>query len=162
MENINIYNKPINNEEQEIIKENTKFDEKDTEEQEIKKKLNDLLSKIECFDPSTWAKIHDKLNEGMIGTCLTSKDCYRIGFIKFLIDQAKEGNIHFAKDGNHFYVYNNQYWIKISEDLLKNFLHMAAENMGIPIGLCICVKFIKSTYEQLIESGFFEKMVKGM
>ena len=83
MENINIDNKPINNEEQEIIKENTKFDEKDTEEQEIKKKLNDLLSKIECFDPSTWAKIHDKLNEGMIGTCLTSKDCYRIGFIKF-------------------------------------------------------------------------------
>lgn len=37
---------------QEIIKENTKFDEKDTEEQEIKKKLNDLLSKIECFNPS--------------------------------------------------------------------------------------------------------------
>ena len=36
MENINIDNKPINNEEQEIIKENTKFDEKDTEEQEIK------------------------------------------------------------------------------------------------------------------------------
>ena len=30
MENINIDNKPINNEEQEIIKENTKFDEKDT------------------------------------------------------------------------------------------------------------------------------------
>ena len=161
MENLNIDNKYINNEKQGVIKENTKFDEKDTEEQEIKKKLNDLLSKIECFDPSNWAKIHDKLNSGMIGTCLTSKDCYRIGFIKVLIDKAKESNIHFGKDGNNFYVYNNQYWIKISEDLLKSFLHMAAQKMGIPIGLSICVKFIKSTYEQLIESGFFEKMVQS-
>ena len=46
MENLNIDNKYINNEKQGVIKENTKFDEKDTEEQEIKKKLNDLLSKI--------------------------------------------------------------------------------------------------------------------
>ena len=36
MENLNIDNKYINNEKQGVIKENTKFDEKDTEEQEIK------------------------------------------------------------------------------------------------------------------------------
>ena len=144
-----------------IIEENTKFDEKNTEEIAIKKKLNILLYNIITFDANEWEEIHNQLNEGIVGKNVSSKDCYRIGFIKYLIEFAKENNILFAKDGNHFYIYNGQYWIKISEDLLKGFLHIAAKKMGIPDSLGICVKFIKSTYEQLIESGFFEKMVQS-
>ena len=139
MENINIDNQLINNEKLNVLEEKTKFYEKDTEEQEIKKKLNYLLSKIIRLDTSMWVKIHNTLNEGIVGKNVSSKDCYRIGFIKYLIGFAKENNILFAKDGNNFYIYNNQYWIKISADLLKSFLHMAAQKMGIPIGLSICV-----------------------
>ncbi len=144
-----------------IIEENTKFDEKNTEEIAIKKKLNILLYNIITFDANEWEEIHNQLNEGIVGKNVSSKDCYRIGFIKYLIGFAKENNILFAKDGNHFYIYNGQYWIKISEDLLKGFLHIAAKKMGIPDSLSSCVKFIKSTYDQLIESGFFEKMVQS-
>ena len=68
-----------------IIEENTKFDEKNTEEIAIKKKLNILLYNIITFDANEWEEIHNQLNEGIVGKNVSSKDCYRIGFIKYLI-----------------------------------------------------------------------------
>ena len=143
------------------IEENKTFDEKDTEEIAVKKIWNALLSVILFFDSFRWNQIHDELNDGIVGNKVSSKDCYRIGFIEYLKQFAKNNNILFAKDGSIFYAYNGEYWIKISEDLLKGFLHEAAKRMGIPDSLSSCVKFIKGTYEQLLESGFFEKMVQS-
>lgn len=144
----------------EIPEENKAYDEKNTEEIAVIKIWNALLYFIVFFNPFAWGKIHDELNEGIVGKKVAAKDCYRIGFIYHLRKFARDNNILFAKDGNHFYSYNGEYWIKISEDLLKGFLHKASKKMGIPDSLSSCVKFIKSTYEQLIESGFFVKMVQ--
>lgn len=145
----------------EIPEENKAYDEKNTEEIAVIKIWNALLHFIVFFNPFAWGKIHDELNEGMVGKKVAAKDCYRIGFIDNLKKFARDNNILFAKDGNHFYSYNGEYWIKISEDLLKGFLHKASKKMGIPDSLSSCVKFIKSTHEQLIESGFFVKMVQN-
>ncbi|MDD2697470.1 MAG: phage/plasmid primase, P4 family [Arcobacteraceae bacterium] len=150
----------ITDEIQEVIESHKTFDETNTEEGAVKKSLNALLSVIVFFISVRWGQIYDELNEGIIGKKVPAKDCYRIGFIDHLKQFAKTSNILFAKDANHLYVYSGEYWIKISEDLIKGFLHRAAKKMGIPEGLSKCVKFIKSTYEQLIESGFFEKMVQ--
>lgn len=141
--------------------ENQVYDENNVEEIAIIKIWNKLLDSIIPLNPGDWEKIHNDLNEGIIGKKVSSKDCYRIGFIEHLKGLAKNNNILFAKDGNHFYLYNDKCWIKISEDLLKGFLHNAAKKMGIPDSLSVCVKFIKSTYEQFIELGFFQKMIQN-
>lgn len=145
-----------------IIKEhNSAFDEINTEEGTVKKNLNELLCAITLFDSFQWKQIHEDLNAGIIGKKVLSKDCYRIGFINNLKQCAKDKNVHFAKNENKIYVYSGQYWIDVSEELLKDFLHKATKAMGIPDGLGNCVKFIKSVYEQLSESGFYEKMLQG-
>ncbi|MDX9743820.1 MAG: phage/plasmid primase, P4 family [Arcobacteraceae bacterium] len=161
MENEAMNTDTVIDEEIEIDEENKVYDEKNAEEIAVIKIWNALLHFIVCFNPFTWGKIHDELNEGIVGKKVASKDCYRIGFIDNLKKFARDNNILFAKDGNHFYSYNGEYWIKISEDFLKGFLHKASKKMGIPDSLSSCVKFIKSTYEQLIESGFFVKMVQN-
>ena len=162
MENKAMNTKPIIIDEKKGTTElNKAFNEENTEETAAKKIFNELLNVIISFDSFRWGQIHDELNKGIIGNNVASKDCYRIGFIEHLKQFAKNNNILFAKDGSIFYVYNGKYWIKISEDLLKGFLHLAAKKMGIPESLSSCVKFIKGTYEQLLESGFFEKMVKS-
>jgi putative DNA primase/helicase len=147
-------------EEQEVSLDKT-FNETNTDEGFVKKILNTLLSVIIFFDSTRWQQIHEELNAGIVGKEVGSKDCYRIGFINYLKEFAKNSNVLFAKDGNNFYIFNGEYWIKITEDLLKGFLHIAAKQMGIPESLSSCVKFIKGTYEQLLESGFFEKMVQS-
>lgn len=159
MENTNT-TRMITDEVQEVIESHKTFDETNTEESAVKKSLNALLSVIVFFTSVQWGQIYDVLNEGIVGKKVPAKDCYRIGFIDYLKQFAKTSNILFTKDANHLYVYSGEYWIKISEDLIKGFLHRAANKMGIPESLSKCVKFIKSTYEQLIESGFFEKMVQ--
>jgi len=137
------------------------FDETNTDEGAIKKILNELLHFIVFFDSFRWGQIHDELNEGIVGKKVGSKDCYRIGFIDYLKQFARNNNIFFAKDGSKLFVYSGESWIVISEDLLKGFLHRSAKQMGIPVSLSGCVKFIKGTYDQLLESGFFEKMVQS-
>lgn len=143
----------------EVLELDKAYDEKNAVEIAVIKIWNSLLNFIVLFSPTEWKKIHDELNEGIVGERVSSKDCYRIGFIAYLKKFAKANNILFAKNGNKFFAYNGEYWIYIEDDLLKGFLHKAAKKMGIPDSLSGCVKFIKGTYDQLIESGFFEKMV---
>ena len=158
-EQMDIQNELVKNDEmQELDKA---YDEKNALEIAVIKIWNSLLNFIVLFSPIEWKKIHDELNEGIVGKKVSSKDCYRIGFITYLKEFAKANNILFAKNGNKFFAYNREYWIYIEDDLLKGFLHKAAKRMGIPDSLSGCVKFIKGTYEQLIESGFFEKMVQN-
>jgi len=137
------------------------FDEVNTEERAVKKILNSLIEEIISFDSVTWGQIHEDLNANIVGKKVSSKDCYRIGFVDHLKLFAKNQDCLFAKDGNKLYIYSSEYWIKISEDLIKGFLHKAAKKMGIPEGLSNCVKFIKNVHEQLVESGFYEKMVQS-
>lgn len=146
---------------QEIQNLDKAYDEKNALELAVNKIWNSLLNFIVLFSPTSWKKIHDELNEGIVGERVSSKDCYRIGFITYLKEFAKANNILFAKNSNKFFAYNGEYWIYIEDDLLKGFLHKAAKKMGIPDSLGGCVKFIKGTYEQLIESGFFDKMVQN-
>lgn len=146
--------------EQNISESNELFDETNTDENNLKKILNKLLFIIAFFDQLRWCKIHDELNNGIVGQKVPTKNCYRIGFVNHLVSFAKTANVLFGKEGSKLYVYSGEYWIHISEDLIKGFLHRAAKKMGIPESLSKCVKFIKSTYDQLIESGFFEKMVQ--
>ncbi len=137
------------------------FDEVDTEEGAVKTILNELIAIIEPFDKLTWEQIHEELNKGIVGKKVSAKDCYRIGFINHLKRFAKEKNFLFAKEGNKLFVYSGEQWIHISEELMKSFLHKSASKMGIPDSLSNCVKFIKNVYEQLSESGFYEKMVQS-
>lgn len=139
---------------------NQTFDENNTDEIDAKKELNKLLLYIPFLSPNTWEEIMEKLNEGILGSPVAAKDCYRIGCIDKLKQYAIEKQTLFAKDGTKLYVYNNRYWIQVSEDLIKFFLHKAMRNMGIPNAYNACVKFTKSVHEQLIESGFYEKAVK--
>lgn len=141
--------KTIVDKKQESIEVNKTYDEVNTEEGAIKKIWNALLDVIIFFDSIMWGQIHEELNEGIVGKKVASKDCYRIGFVEQLKEFAEKYNILFAKDGSKFYAYNGEYWISISEDLLKGFLHKAAKKMGIPDSLSSCVKFIKSTHELL-------------
>lgn len=143
-----------------ISQENT-FHEPHTDEINAKTILSKLLNFIPLLNQLDWSKIFDDLNKGIVGKNINEKDCYRVGFIERLKKYAKSQNCLFAKDGNKLYIYNDQYWIKLSEDLIKNFLHKAAKKMGIPTGHSYCVKFIKNVYEQLFESGFYEKMVQN-
>ncbi len=154
-------NTKTSNEHEQVVVNDNRFDEVNTDERAVKKILNALLVVIVFFDSFRWNQIHDSLNDGIVGNKVSSKDCYRIGFIDYLKIFAKKNNAFFAKDGSKFFVYSGESWILISEDLLKGFLHMAAKKMGIPESLSGCVKFIKGTYEQLLESGFFEKMIKS-
>jgi len=137
------------------------FDENNTDEIDAKTILNLLHRAIPILSQSDWSMLFEKLNKGIVGKKINEKDCYRVGFIEKLKEFAKMQNCLFAKDGNKLYVYNEQYWIKLSEDLIKDFLHKAAEKMGIPTGHSYCVKFIKNVHEQLFESGFYEKMVQS-
>jgi putative DNA primase/helicase len=146
---------------QETYEQEKAYEETNTDESAIKKTLNMLLQLILFFDSFRWNQIHDELNEGIVGKKVSSKDCYRIGFIDYLKQFARDNNVFFAKDGSRLFLYSGESWISISEDLLKGFLHIAAKKMGIPDSLSSCVKFIKGTYEQLLESGFFEKMVQS-
>ena len=143
------------------INTNDTFCEEETDEIDAKKVLNILLMFIPFLDQNVWQMIMDKLNEGILGKPVPAKECYRIGFIDRLKRYAKEKKTLFAKDGTKLYVYNGEYWIRVTEDLIKSFLHKGMKNMGIPDGYNACVKFTKSVYEQLIESGFYEKMVKS-
>ena len=158
-EQIDIQNELVKKDETQ--EQNKAYAEKNALEITVIKIWNTLLHFIVLFSPIEWKKIHDELNNGIVGKKVNSKDCYRIGFINHLIEFAKNNNILFAKDGNKFFAYNSECWIDIEGDLLKGFLHKAAKKMGIPDSLSACVKFIKGTYEQLIESGFFEKMVQN-
>lgn len=137
------------------------FDEVDTDEGAVKKNLNVLLNVTPSFTSHKWGEIHKALNNGIVGKEVPAKDCYRIGFINKLKEFAKTHNILFARDGNKLYVYSGEYWISISEELMKEFLHKAASKMGIPHSLSHCVKFIKGVYSQLSELGFYEKMIKS-
>ena len=135
------------------------FDEVETNEPDAKKIFNYLSNFIIYLSSFKWGQIFDRLNKGIIGKKINPKDVYRIGFVERLKKIAKERQVLFAQDGNKLYIYNKEYWIQVSEGLIKEFLHKVATKMGIPTGYSSCVKFIKSVYEQLIESGFFEKMV---
>lgn len=145
----------------EDIVDKNRFHETGTDEKAVKRILNELLNIIMPYDHSQWETIHNDLNEGIVGKNVPAKDCYRIGFITSLKKFAKKQNILFARDGNKLYVYSGEYWISISEELMKEFLHKAATTMGIPASLSNCIKFIRSVYEQLSESGFYEKMIQG-
>ena len=149
------------NEHEQVIVNGNRFDEVDTDEGTAKKILNAMLSIIMFFNPHHWEDIHQVLNNGIIGKEVPAKDCYRIGFINKLKELAKKHNILFARDCNKLYVYSGEYWINISEELMKEFLYKATSKMGIPHSLSYCVKFIKGVYEQLSESGFYEKMIKS-
>ena len=148
-------------EHEQVVVDDNSFDEVDTDEGAGKKIFNALLAIIIFFDSFRWNQIHDDLNEGIVGNKVPAKDCYRIGFINHLKQFAKSHNFLFAKDGNKLYVYSGEYWINISEELMKDFLHKATTKMGIPASLSNCVKFIKGVYEQLSESGFYEKMIQS-
>lgn len=152
---------PVVNKGKEIIKNVKTPDKVNKQEAAVKKIWKELSPYIIFHDSVMWSELHDHLNEGIVGRKVGSKDCYRIGFIEQLKQFAESQSILFAKDSDKFYVYSGEYWINVSEDLLKSFLHEAAEKMGIPKSLSSCVKFIKGTYEQLLESGFFEKMVQA-
>ena len=149
------------NEHEQVVVNDNRFDEVDTDEGAVKKILNAMLIVIMYFDSIRWGQVHDDLNEGIVGKKVPAKDCYRIGFINHLKLFAKNQNFLFAKDGNKLYVYSGEYWINITEELMKDFLHKATSQMGIPDSLSNCVKFIKGVYEQLSESGFYEKMIKS-
>jgi len=137
------------------------FDEEFTDEVDAKKIFNSLLASIPVLDKSAWEKVHNNLNARVVGPRINAKDCYRVGFVMLLSQSAQEQECLFAKDGNKLYVYNKEYWIEVSDELMKGFLHNAANNMGIPEGYSNCVKFIKNAHEQLSESGFYEKMVQS-
>ena len=137
------------------------FEECNTDESDSKKILNVLLHKIQPLSVPAWVTIHQALNEGNIGKEINPKDSYRIGFIDKLKELAAQHKVFFAQDTNKLYVYNKQYWIQVSEALIKEFLHKAAKKMGIPEGYSGCVKFIKNLHEQLVESGFFSKMIQS-
>jgi len=149
------------NEHEQVVVNDNYFDEENTDEGAVKKILNAMLMIIMYYDSIRWGQIHDTLNDGIVGKKVPAKDCYRIGFINHLKRFAKEQNFLFAKDGNNLYVYSGEYWINITEELMKDFLHKATSKMGIPDSLSNCVKFIKSVYEQLSESGFYEKMIQS-
>lgn len=150
----------------EPLKQGVSFDEYsfevcNTDESNAKEMFNFLLQKIQFQDAPEWVNIHKALNEGNIGKEINPKDSYRIGFIKKLRECAAEHEVLFAQDANKLYVYNKEYWIPVSEELIKEFLHRAAKKMGVPEGHSGCVKFIKNLYEQLVDSGFFSKMVQS-
>jgi len=154
-------NAKTSNEHEQVVVNDNLFDEVDTDEGAVKKILNAMLIVIMYFDSIRWGQVHDDLNEGIVGKKVPAKYCYNIGFINYLKLFAKNQNFLFAKDGNKLYVYSGEYWINITEELMKDFLHKATSKMGIPDSLSNCVKFIKGVYEQLSESGFYEKMIKS-
>ena len=158
---VNIQHPKDNTINEKTVADDNRFDEVARDEGAAKTIFNALLGIIVFFDSFRWGQIHDDLNKGIVGKKVSAKDCYRIGFINYLKQFAKDKNFLFAKDGNKFYTYNGKYWINISEELMKDFLHKSAIAMGIPKSLADCVKFIKGVYEQLTESGFYEKMLQN-
>jgi len=82
---------------EQIVLNDNHFDEVDTDEGAAKKIFNALLSIILFFDSFQWNQIHDDLNEGIVGKKVPAKDCYRIGFINYLKQFAKDKNFLFAK-----------------------------------------------------------------
>ena len=144
-----------------VVHAHTKTCKYRIEETDGQKVLNNLSKNIECFTPTMWKHKCDELNEGIAGTPIPYKDAYKIIFIESLKQFASQQNIMFAKDGSLFYIYNEEYWVKISEDLIKEFLYTAAQKIGLPKSLALCVKFNKAAYEQLLESGFYRKMTQS-
>jgi putative DNA primase/helicase len=137
------------------------FDEVNTDEEYAKRALNKILKSIMFRGKEEWKLIHDGLNKDMVGDKISPKNCYIIGVIDIIKEYYSKLSCSFATDGNSIYIYNGEYWIKVSEDLIKSFLSKVAHNSGVPNGYTKYWDFINNLFKQLQHSGFYEKMLQS-
>jgi putative DNA primase/helicase len=127
-------------------------------EQKAKEIFNSFLKVIPTFDVGHWAKIMIEYGvEETIGNVNHLK-IYKVATMDFLIKFGQENKWDLAKDGNKIYIYNGEFWIEIEKDLMKQFLKLATNKLGVPKWVASDANFIDDMFKQLLSAGFFDKM----
>ncbi|MBL7847240.1 MAG: DNA primase [Cyclobacteriaceae bacterium] len=111
--------------------------------------LNKLLDQIEPID---FVKLSGVEDESKI-----TKAAYRILTIEHILAMAAKNCWGLCKNHDFIYVYNGNYWSLIEPSELRAFLGKASEKMGVKWTKSRDYVFIKSLYEQFLESAYFSK-----
>lgn len=126
-----------------------------TNEDKAKEILNSILEAIPTLDDVQWLQIQQQMKETK---STISKMVYKIASVKILLNIAKSKNWEMAEDGTSIYLYNEEYWIKVEESIIRKFLKDATLKLGVPEVIAGDESFSKHIYKQLLADGFFERM----
>lgn len=130
----------------------------DSNSSKAKRIFNILLRKLPRLTAQDWMSIFEGMHAYETIGKVNWKIHYKVAVVDLLIRCAKQNAFYLAKDGSKIYVYNGNYWIEVDEEIIKQFLKLTAESLGVPKWMSIESVFIDDLYRQLQSAGFFEKM----
>ena len=129
----------------------------ESEKDEVKKALTNLLSKLPEIKSKEWLEIFSLMDSNSIGNKINTKEAYTVATSKIINAYATQSKYLFAQYQKEMLFYNARFWTALDSSLLKEFLKTASNKIGIPEYIASSVSFLNKLQKQLIQDAYFEK-----
>lgn len=129
----------------------------ESENNELKNSLTDLLSKLPELKSEEWLEIFSLMDSNSIGNKINTKEAYTVATSKIINGYAKQNKYLFAQYQKEMLFYNARFWTALNPSFLKEFLKTATNKIGIPEYIASSVSFLNKLEKQLIQDAYFEK-----
>lgn len=129
----------------------------ESENNELKNSLTDLLSKLPKLKSEEWLEIFSLMDSNSIGNKINTKEAYTVATSKIINGYALQNKYLFAQYQKEIQFYNARFWTTLNPSLLKEFLKTASNKVGIPEYIASSVSFLNKLEKQLNQDAYFEK-----
>lgn len=129
----------------------------ETENDELKKALANLLNELPEVKDEEWLIIFRDLHSRSFLYNIHEKENLIIAISKIIRGYAKRNKYAFSKEKKEIYFYTSRCWLKLDNNLLKEFLKTASSKICISEYIASGVLFINKLCKQFEHDIYFEK-----